>query len=385
MLHACLTVPNHNRTINRTQRTAKRLHTLSPSARCLLIAETVALLRFRNVTRRHAAHSCDGARERGRQGGRPLGRYLIRRILISIVTLIAISVVIYTILALAPGDPLAGFATNPNVPPELRAQIRKTMGLDDPIHVQYLRWAAAYVQGDWLQSYSAKIPVRDYVLSRLPVTLSITGSAFLLSVLVAVPIGVLSAIRQYSTFDQVATTFAFLGFSIPTFFSGILLILLFSVTLGWLPFVYDSQVQGFWPNLKQSIMPIVVLGLAGAAQLLRFVRASMLETINQDYVRTARAKGLQEPFVVTRHAMRNALIPVVTVLALQVPELFGGAIITEQIFRIPGIGRALIDGIYSKDVPVVMAITFGIAILVVIFNIIADLLYAALDPRIRYS
>jgi peptide/nickel transport system permease protein len=314
-----------------------------------------------------------------------LGRYLIRRILISIVTLIAISVVIYTILALAPGDPLAGFATNPNVPPELRAQIRKTMGLDDPIHVQYLRWAAAYVQGDWLQSYSAKIPVRDYVLSRLPVTLSITGSAFLLSVLVAVPIGVLSAIRQYSTFDQVATTFAFLGFSIPTFFSGILLILLFSVTLGWLPFVYDSQVQGFWPNLKQSIMPIVVLGLAGAAQLLRFVRASMLETINQDYVRTARAKGLQEPFVVTRHAMRNALIPVVTVLALQVPELFGGAIITEQIFRIPGIGRALIDGIYSKDVPVVMAITFGIAILVVIFNIIADLLYAALDPRIRYS
>jgi peptide/nickel transport system permease protein len=314
-----------------------------------------------------------------------LGRYLIRRLLVSAVTLIAISVVIYTILAMAPGDPLAGFAANPNVPPELRERIRKTMGLDDPIHVQYLRWAAAYVQGDWLQSYSAKIPVRDYVLSRLPVTLSITGSAFLLSVLVAVPIGVLSAIKQYSTFDQVATTFAFLGFSIPTFFSGILMILLFSVYLGWLPFVYDNQVEGFWPNLKQSIMPIIVLGLAGAAQLLRFVRASMLETINQDYVRTARAKGVHEPFVIQRHAMRNALIPVVTVLALQVPEIFGGAIITEQIFRVPGIGRALIDGIYSKDVPVVMAITFGIAILVVIFNVIADVLYAILDPRIRYS
>ena len=314
-----------------------------------------------------------------------MGRYLIRRAFISVVTLIAISMVVYFILAIAPGDPLSGFANNPNVPPELRQRIRHTMGLDDPIQVQYFKWATAYVQGDWLQSYSAKIPVRDYVLSRLPVTLSITGSAFLLSILVAIPIGVISAIKQYSLFDQAATTFAFLGFSIPTFFSGILLILVFSVYLRWLPFVYDSQVQGFWLNLKQSIMPITVLGLAGSAQLTRFVRASMLETISQDYVRTARAKGLRERSVVILHGMRNALIPVVTVLALQVPEVFGGAIITEQIFRVPGIGRALIDGIYSKDVPVVMAITFGIAILVVLFNVIADVLYAVLDPRIRYS
>ena len=312
-----------------------------------------------------------------------MGRYLIRRAIISIFTLIAISIVVYTILALAPGDPLSGFANNPNVPPELRERIRKTMGLEDPIHVQYMRWASAYVRGDWLQSYSAKIPVREYVLSRLPTTLMITGSALLLSILVALPIGVLSAIRQYSLFDQAATTFAFLGFSIPTFFSGILMILIFSVYLGWLPFVYDSQVTGFLPNLKQSIMPILVLGLAGSAQLMRFVRASMLETISQDYVRTARAKGLREQSVVVLHAMRNALIPVVTVLALQVPDIFGGAIITEQIFRIPGIGRALIDGIYSKDVPVVMAITFGIAVLVVLFNVIADILYAVLDPRIK--
>ena len=314
-----------------------------------------------------------------------MGRYLIRRAIISVVTLIAISMVVYGILAIAPGDPLSGFASNPNVPPELRERIRETMGLNEPVHVQYWRWATAYVQGDWLQSYSAKIPVRDYVMSRLPTTLMISGSAFLLSVLVAVPIGVLSAIKQYSLFDQAATTFAFLGFSIPTFFSGILLILIFSVYFDWLPFVYDSQVTGFWPQVKQSIMPIAVLGLAGAAQLMRFVRASMLETINQDYVRTARAKGLREKSVVVLHAMRNALIPVVTVLALQVPELFGGAIITEQIFRVPGIGRALIDGIYSKDVPVVMAITFGIAVLVVVFNVIADILYAVLDPRIRYS
>jgi peptide/nickel transport system permease protein len=219
-------------------------------------------------------------------------------------------------------------------------------------------------------------------MSRLPTTLMISGSAFLLSILVAVPIGVLSALKQYSLFDQAATTFAFLGFSIPTFFSGILMILIFSVYLGWFPFVYDSQVTGFLPTVKQAIMPIIVLGLAGAAQLMRFVRASMLETITQDYVRTARAKGLREKSVVVLHAMRNALIPVVTVIALQVPEIFGGAIITEQIFRI---GRALIDGIYSKDVPVVMAITFGIAVLVVLFNVIADILYAVLDPRIRYS
>lgn len=313
-----------------------------------------------------------------------MGRYLIRRIIVSVLTLIAISMVVFTILAVAPGDPLSGFASNPNVPPELRERIRKTMGLDDPIYVQYTKWATAYVQGDWLHSYSARVPVRDYVLARLPTTLMISGSAFLLSILIAVPIGVLSAIKQYSVFDQVATTFAFLGFSLPTFFTGILFILLFSVHLNWLPFVYDANVSGFWPTVKQSIMPVAVLGLAGAAQLMRFVRASMLETIRQDYVRTARAKGLRERGVVVLHALRNALIPVVTVLALQIPEIFGGAIITEQIFRIPGIGRALIDGIYSKDVPVVMAITFGIAILVVVFNIVADLLYAALDPRIRY-
>ena len=314
-----------------------------------------------------------------------MGRFLIRRAIVSLITLIAISMVVYGILAIAPGDPLSGFATNPNVPPELRQRIRASMGLDDPIPVQYLKWASAYLQGDWQQSFTAKIPVRDYVMSRLPTTLKISGSAFVLSVLIAVPVGVISAIKQYSLFDQVSTTFAFIGFSLPTFFTGILFILLFTVQLGWLDFVYDSQVTGFWPQVKQSLMPIAVLGLAGAAQLTRFVRASMLETINQDYVRTARAKGLREGSVVVLHAMRNALIPVVTVLALQVPELFGGAIITEQIFRVPGIGRALIDGIYSKDVPVVMAITFGIAILVVVFNVIADILYAVLDPRIRYS
>ena len=314
-----------------------------------------------------------------------MGRYLIRRLIISIVTLVAISMVVFSILALAPGDPLSGFANNPNVPPELRQRLRKQMGIDDPIPVQYTKWAREYVQGNWGQSYTSRSSVRDYVLGRLPVTIGIVGSAFLLGILIAIPIGVISALKQYSLFDQFATTFAFLGFSIPTFFSGLLLIIIFSVQLKWLPFVFDSETKGFWPNIEQSLMPVAVLGLAGAASLTRFVRASMLEVIGQDYVRTARAKGLREQTIIILHAMRNALIPVVTIIALQIPEIVGGAVITEQIFRVPGIGRALIDGIGSKDTPVVMAITFGVAILVVLFNIIADLLYAFLDPRIKYT
>jgi peptide/nickel transport system permease protein len=314
-----------------------------------------------------------------------VGRYLIRRTVISLVTLVAISMVVFGILAVAPGDPLAEFAANPNVPAELRDRIREQMGLNDPIHIQYVKWATSYVQGDWGQSFQTKQPAQDYVFSRIPVTLQVVGTAFLLGILVAIPIGVLSALKQYSAFDQIATTFAFIGFSIPTFFSGILLIIIFSVQLGWLDFVYSTSVEGFWPNVKQSIMPVTVLALAGAAQLTRFVRASMLETIGQDYVRTARAKGLREQTVVVLHAMRNALIPVVTIIAIQIPEILGGAIITEQIFRVPGIGAGLIQGIAAKDIPVVMAITFGIAILVVLFNVIADILYAVLDPRIRYT
>lgn len=314
-----------------------------------------------------------------------MSRYLIRRLLISVVTLVAISMVVFFILATAPGDPLAGFAANPNVPPELRNRLREQMGLEDPIAEQYVRWSSQYVQGNWGISYTTRSSALDYVMGRLPVTLKIVGSAYLISILIAIPVGVISAIKQYSWFDNVATTFAFLGFSLPTFFTGIVLIYIFSVKLDMLPFVYDSNVNGFIPNLKQSIMPITVLALAGAGALTRFVRASMLEVIALDYVRTARAKGLREKSVLLAHAMRNALIPVVTIIALQMPGVVGGAVITEQIFRVPGIGSALVQGIQEKDVPVVMAIAFGTAILVVIFNVIADLLYAGLDPRIKYG
>jgi len=310
---------------------------------------------------------------------------VIRRTLVSVITLILISIGVFSMLALAPGDPLAGFANNPSVPPELRQRLRQQLGIDDPIQEQYVKWARQYVQGNWGQSFTSRAPVREVIFDRLPVTLLISGTALLLSLLIAIPIGVISALKPYSVFDQVATTFAFLGFSVPTFFSGLVLIIIFSVKLGWLPFIYDRTVTGFWPQVEQCIMPVCVLGFFAAASTMRFTRASMLEVVNQDYIRTARAKGLNERQVTISHAMRNAMIPVVTIVALQIPAVFGGAVVTEQIFRIPGIGALLIDSIGSKDTPVVMAVTFGIAILIVIFNILADILYAVLDPRIKLS
>lgn len=315
-----------------------------------------------------------------------MGRYLIRRSMISIITLIAISMIIYSIIFIAPGDPLGELAANPNVSAEVRQRIRESYGLDDPLYIQYFKWAKAYfIDFDWGTSFTSRVPVKDYLMDRIGVSLSISGSAFLLGIAIAIPVGVISAIKQYSWFDNIATTFSFIGFSIPTFFSGLLLILLFSVKLGWLPFIYNSNVSGVWPLLKQSIMPVVVLGLFTSAQLTRYVRASMLETINQDYIRTARAKGLKEQVVIVAHGMRNAMIPVITIVALQVPGVVGGAVITEQIFLIPGIGSALIKAIQSKDIPVVMAITFGVATMVVLFNIIADVLYAIMDPRIKFK
>jgi peptide/nickel transport system permease protein len=208
--------------------------------------------------------------------------------------------------------------------------------------------------------------------------------------LIAFPLGIISAIKRYSIFDQVATTFAFLGFSLPPFFTGLLFIIIFSVQLNWFPFIYNSTLevtnwQTLIEQIKQSIMPISVLALYQSAVLMRFIRSSMLEQLNQDYVRTAYAKGLPNFNVIQGHVLRNALIPVVTLIALDIPSLFTGALITEQIFRIPGIGALLVESIYRSDTPVVMAITFIYAILVVIFNLIADLLYGILDPRIQYK
>ncbi len=319
-----------------------------------------------------------------------MSRYLLRRLLIAVPVLVGISVVLFSILALAPGDPFGELALNPNIPPEVRFNLRKQFGLDDPLVVRYVRWLTAMLHGDWGYSFVSRLPVQQLILQRLPTTLFVLGSAYVLALLIALPVGILSAMKPYSFFDQVATTFAFVGYSLPTFFTGLLFILVFSIYLGWLPFIYSSTIEarGFaWviEHLRQGAMPITVLGLFEAASLTRFVRSSMLEVIHQDYITTARAKGLTEYLTILKHALRNALIPVVTVVALQIPTIFTGAVITEQIFRVPGIGSLLIAAIESTDTPVVMAITFVYAALVILFNLLADLIYGLLDPRITYG
>src|SRR5690242_4491705 len=318
-----------------------------------------------------------------------MGRYLAKRLLIAVPSLLGISVILFTVLALAPGDPFGELATNPAVPPEVRAALRVKFGLDDPVVVRYFHWLAAMLHGDWGFSFASRIDVDTLILQRLPATLFVIGSAQLLALLIALPVGVLAAMRPYSIFDQITSTLAFVGFSLPTFFTGLLFILIFSIQLDWLPFVFrDIDATGWqWlvEELKQSIMPICVLGLFQAASTTRYVRSATLDVIRLDYVTTARAKGLGERVVIIKHVVRNALIPVVTLVALQLPAIFGGAIVTEQIFRIPGIGSLLISSILANDTPVIMAVTFVFACLVVLFNLIADILYGWLDPRITFA
>ena len=318
-----------------------------------------------------------------------MGRYLVRRLLIAIPSLVGISIVLFTVLALAPGDPFGELATNPNVPATVAAALRAKFGLDDPIAVRYLRWFAAMLHGDWGFSFVSRVDVDTLILQRVPTTLLVIGASQVLALLIALPVGVFSATRPYSLFDQVANTLAFIGFSLPTFFTGLLFILVFSVYLDWLPFVYRADIaatgwQWYWEHFRQAVMPVAVLGLFQGASWTRYVRSAVLDVIRLDYVTTARAKGLAEPVVITKHVVRNALIPVVTLVALQMPAVFGGAIVTEQIFRIPGIGSLLISSILANDTPVIMAVTFVFACLVILFNLIADVLYGWLDPRIAY-
>jgi peptide/nickel transport system permease protein len=316
-------------------------------------------------------------------------QYLIRRLLIALPSLLGISLVLFTVLALAPGDPFGELATNPNVPPEVRMALRAKFGLDDPIYLRYFHWLAAMLHGDWGFSFVSRVNVDTLILQRLPSTLIVIGASQLLAILVALPVGVLAAMRPYSLFDQVANTFAFIGFSLPTFFTGLLLILVFSIQLDWLPFVYRADIAAtgwrfYWEHVRQAIMPVTVLGLFQGASLVRYVRAAVLDVVRLDYVTTARSKGIGEKGVIVKHVVRTAMIPVVTLVALQMPIVFGGAIVTEQIFRIPGIGSLLISSILANDTPVVMAVTFVFACLVVLFNLIADVLYGWLDPRIAF-
>ena len=315
--------------------------------------------------------------------------YLVRRLLLAVPSLLGISIVLFGVLALAPGDPFSDLASDPSIPPSVAAALRAKFGLDDPIYLRYLYWLGAMLDGDWGFSFASRVDVSTLILQRLPTTLAVIGASQILALSIALPVGVYAGVRPYSIFDKIASSLALIGFSLPTFFTGLVFILLFSVTLHWLPFVYRTDIGGsglplYWAYIRQAIMPVVVLGLFQGAAWTRFVRASVLDVARLDHVTTARAKGLSERAVIGKHIVRNALIPVVTLVALSMPIVFGGAIVTEQIFRVPGIGSLLISAILANDTPVIMAVTFVFSCLVILFNLIADLLYGWLDPRISY-
>ena len=333
--------------------------------------------------------------------------YTLRRLMFAIPTLLVISFIIFALLDLAPNDPTGNLPLT--IPPEVRQQIRDSLGLDEPFPVRYVKWLQQFFINEPLNiveqafgvqigdgdrprilSWQTRGPVVDLIVQRMPQTLMVVGFAYFFGIMIAIPIGVISAYKQYSLFDQIGTFVSMVGFSVPTFFTGVVFIVIFSVHLQWFPSIYDTTLEvndwsSFWAQVRQMAMPVTVLALYNAAQLSRFVRASMLDNLNQDYVRTARAKGMKERIVLLVHVLRNSLIPVVTVIALGIPTIFSGAIITEQIFRVNGLGQLLITAIQGADIPLVQTLTFIFAVLIVFFNLIADLLYGVLDPRIRYD
>ncbi|CTQ31816.1 ABC transporter permease [Jannaschia rubra] len=332
--------------------------------------------------------------------------FTFRRLIFAIPTLLFIALVIFLLLELAPGDPMANVPLT--VPPEVKEQMRQALGLGEPAPIRFWKWI---VQFFWIEplnifdhlfgtgfaegklriiSWQNRAPVFIVIAERIPQTLWVVGTAYVVAILIAIPVGIYSAYRQYSIFDQAGTFVTMIGFSVPPFFSGVLVIVIFAVQLRWFPSIYDTtHVVDDWDafvfQLRQMFLPVMVLALQITSQLSRFMRASMLDNLGQDYVRTARAKGLRERSVVMIHVLRNSMIPVVTVIALGIPQVFGGAIITEQVFKVNGIGQLLITAIQANDLPMVQTLTFIFAVLIVLFNLIADVLYGILDPRIRYE
>ena len=311
--------------------------------------------------------------------------YLIKRILMIIPTVLAITVVVFLAMRLIPGDPI-DFILAEDYSEETRAIIWREYGLDKPMHVQYFKWVWQMVRGNWGDSILTDRPVLPDILMKLPVSLELIVVSMFISVVIAVPAGIISSTKPYSARDYTAMTTAMMGASIPDFYVGILLILLFSHTLEWLPvngFVKLSD--GLWPNISHIILPASALGFARAAIITRLVRGSMLEVLKLDYVTTARAKGVKERWVILKHALQNALIPTVTVLGLQVGFIIGGAIVVETLFTIPGLGQFGIDAISGRDYPQVQAFILVTAMVFVVSNLAVDVLYAVLDPRISYG
>lgn len=317
-----------------------------------------------------------------------MGRYMTRRLLQMIPLMIGISLIVFLIIQAAPGGPEGMMLQSGlTVDPKVVEAYRHRLGVDQPVYVQYFKWISAALSGDLGISYTSTRPVLDMIVERLPATLELMAVSFALAACIAIPMGIYSALHQYSGFDLFATTASFLGIAMPVFWFGLILQLVFSVKLGWLPVAGTETVgdTSFFDHFKHLILPSIVLSLHYIAGWSRYMRSSMLSVIRSDYIRTARSKGLRERIVVIRHAVKNALIPVITIMALNLAALFSGAVITETIFAWPGIGRLFIQSMYARDYPVLMGILMMGSFMVVFFNLMADMIYGWLDPRISYQ
>jgi peptide/nickel transport system permease protein len=319
--------------------------------------------------------------------------YIIRRLLGIIPLLLGITIISFAIIHLAPGKPVSlQQSLNPKVSLEVRARLERLYGLDKPLYVQYLNWLERLTRLDFGSSFNDDRPVLDEILERLPVTLIINISALIFILVVAIPIGVKSAVNPDGLFDKVMTIIVFIGFSLPTFWLALLLMNLLGIKLGWLPisgiksldFEYFTLSQKIIDLAKHLALPVFVSGFGGLAGISRYMRSSMIEALNQPYISTARAKGLPEKQVVYKHALRNAILPIVTILGLSIPGLLGGSVIFESIFALPGIGRLFYEAVMMRDYPLIMAEVVLGAALTMLGNLIADISYAYVDPRIRY-
>jgi peptide/nickel transport system permease protein len=317
-------------------------------------------------------------------------RYILRRTIQMLVLLLLISVLVFGLLQLVPGGPFDQLLASPRVSALDIERLNRFIGLDRPLHERYLTWVTRAMRFDWGESWQVATgqPVSQILAERLPNTLLLMGVSTLLSIAIAIPVGIYSALRRYSWQDYLVTGVSFFGISMPVFWFGLMLMIIFGVELGWLPTSGVSTPgleHDLVDRLRHLVLPMIVLGLVNVASWSRFMRSSMLEVLALDYLRTARAKGLKDWLVVARHAVPNALIPVITILGLDIPVLFSGAVITETIFAWPGMGRLYIQSINVSDWPVAQAIIMITAFLVILGNLVADILYAVVDPRIRYS
>jgi peptide/nickel transport system permease protein len=314
-------------------------------------------------------------------------KYLLKRLTIALPVLLGVTMITYLIISLAPGD-VVDLQVDPNISQADKAQMRHDLGLDESIPVRYVKWLGQTLKGNLGYSYTTRAPVAQRISERIGPTVGLSLAALFLAYLIAIPVGVISATRQYSWVDHSSTSFALTGVSIPGFFLGMILIYVFSLRLHILP-VSGMRTLGMEPSnidlFKHMLLPTIVLATGTTAAVMRYTRSAMLEIVRQDYIRTARSKGLSERLVIYKHALRNAMLPVITLLGLQIPALVSGAVITEQIFGWPGIGRLNIAAIGARDYPVLMGLNLLAAVMVIAGGLVADVMYAAADPRIRYS